>query len=80
MNFPVMKYLREVILRLLPVSILAFILPGFVYYMMEDGWIRFIVLLLTSMIGTGILVYVTALEDSERQTVITAIRKVFVLK
>ena len=80
MNFPVQKYLREVIFRLFPTSILSFILPGVVYFTMTEGWVRLVVLTFVSMIGTCLFIYMTALEQSERQMVHNAIQKVFKLK
>lgn len=80
MNFPTEKYFREVIFRLLPVSILSFFPPGIVYFTMEEGWVRLIVLNLVSMMGTSLFIYLTALEKSERQMLHAAIQKVFKLK
>ena len=72
--------MSEVIYRIIPVSILSFIPPSIVYFTMGDGWLRLVVLVLVSMIGTGLFIYVTALEQSERQMVHATFHKVLKLK
>lgn len=80
MNFPVQKYIREVVFRILPVSILSFIPPSIVFFTMEPSWLRLVLLILVSIISTGLFIYAIALEQSERQMVHTAFCKVLKLK
>lgn len=68
-NFPVIKYYKEVFGRIIPVSLLAFALPSIPYLYIESGIIRCFIVCLVSLLSTGMLVYAIGLTNGERRMV-----------
>lgn len=65
-NMPVTSFLNEVLIKVLVVTILAFIGPLVVLKFMDDYAIRFFVLGITSIICTSLTVFFVGLSSSER--------------
>lgn len=80
MNFPVMMFIKEVFIRIIPVSILSLFLPGLVYLLMDEGFVRVCVLTLVSLMSTTLCIYVCGLETSERALVYNTIRRIIKIK
>lgn len=75
LNFPVSKYYREVFLRIIPVSILSFIIPSIIFFSLESGLIRIIFLSFISALVTLFSIYVLGLEKTERILVTNKIKQ-----
>lgn len=60
------KYIVEVILKIVKISILCCILPGIIYFTMPEGWLRLCSIIITSFICTFIIIYYLGLECSEK--------------
>jgi O-antigen/teichoic acid export membrane protein len=66
-QLPVWKYIREVILVALIVTVLAVILLLFIQYHTNDDWIGFVQLSLLSVLITGIIIYFIGLSYNEKK-------------
>lgn len=69
LQFPPMLFYREVFKRIIPVSIVVFILPGMVFYNMESGFFRLVCVSLISLLSVLGTIYLIGLEPSEKQII-----------
>jgi len=69
LDFPLIMFFREVLCRILPVSLLSFILPGILYCVMEECLLRFLLVSATGVLSTFGCIYYWGLEYSEKQMV-----------
>lgn len=65
-GLPVMFYVKRVIIRVVPVSLLIVIVPFLLYFYMHEGLLRFIVIILLSIIWGLVLVYAIGMEKNEK--------------
>lgn len=73
LRFPVGLFMRDVMLRILVVSLPAFVAPMAVVYVMPSGFLRLCVTCVTSLLWVGGLVYVFGLTRSERSLIASKI-------
>lgn len=73
-NFPVAEFCKSVFGRIIPVTVLSFILPALVYFNMEESLLRTFVVIAVSCISTMFLVYSIGMTESERKKVIQMIK------
>ncbi len=66
LDFPISMFLREVILNIFIVTPIVLFLPILVYSQMNSGVIRFLTVLIISILSTLIGVYAIGLKKSER--------------
>lgn len=62
-------YIKDVIYRIIVVSILSFTIPVFLYIQIEEGWCRLIILGIFSVIVTVVSIYVIGLTSNEAQLI-----------
>lgn len=67
LNFPVMVFIREVMMRLFLVTPSAFLIPWFVTYYVEPSLVRLVIVCILSVISTCMCIYVLGLESVERK-------------
>lgn len=60
------RYVKEVLLRILFVSLFAMSFPMALCVCLEDGWFRFLSVGIVSVISSGVSIYVVGLGRSER--------------
>ena len=65
---------KSVFGRIIPVTVLSFILPALVYFNMEESLLRTILVIAVSCISTMFLVYSIGMTESERKKVIQMIK------
>ena len=75
LDFPVNKFLKEVILRLVLVTLVSSILPVILVLFMQTGWIRFIITLMVCVVSTVGTIYIMGLTSTERQLIIKVIKQ-----
>lgn len=68
-DFPVVKFYKEVFLKIIPVSILSFILPSIPHLYMGEGIVRSLIVILTSLLSTILIIYSIGLTNGERNMV-----------
>lgn len=74
-NFPVIKFLNECVLRCTIVTLIAFAIPGCLVYLLPQSTTRFVIVVLVSIIWTLICAYSIGLNNSERNAVNSVARK-----
>lgn len=74
LDFPVKGFLREVILKILIVTIAASILPFLIVYFMESSWIRLFISLLVCVVSSVAAVYVIGLTAGEKQMIVNTVK------
>ena len=72
-GFSIKRYLKNVCANVLLVSLTATIIPVSVYFQMQEGWERFIIVSLTCILSVGITVYLIGCTVSERQFILSRI-------
>lgn len=74
-NFPVVRFMKECVLRCTMVSIIAFILPGALVYLIPQSACRFFILVSLSILWTIFCAYFLGLNKNEKVTTKLLIRK-----
>ena len=70
------RYVREVLLRILFVSLLAMSFPIALCMCLEDGWYRFLLVGFVSVISSGMSIYVIGLGKNERDFFLKLFQKI----
>ena len=65
-SFPISMFIRQTVLPIFYVAILACIIPGILYYTMSESIIRLIVICFASLISTCGIIYSIGLDEGER--------------
>lgn len=71
-----LPFYKSVYCRVFPVGALMFVLPYTTYYMMSDGWLRFISVGIVSVLSSFLLIYFLGLDKNMRAFVINKIRTI----
>lgn len=74
-KMPVREYLKEVYLRILPVFLISFLVPLMLQHQMTEGWLRFVLSLVTTEIVILLSIMVAGLKLEERAMVMKFVRK-----
>ena len=72
-----LAFYKSVYCRVFPIGVLMFVLPYTTYYMMSDGWLRFISVGIVSVLSSSLLIYFLGLDKNMRAFVINKIRSIF---
>ena len=75
----VLSYLKEVVFRILPVALIAMIIPIIVKTSFHEGFIRLVITGFSSLIFVGITIYFVGLEKSEQVFLNRKIKQVFAI-
>lgn len=70
------RFVKEVVLEVLKVTLLAFVVPLAIYFMMDEGWCRLIAMTIASVTYTLFVIYRCGLSVNERIFVLSFINKV----
>ena len=73
-QFPVFRYLSEVVLRSMAVLALSFIIPYYLHTIIEGWFVRIVCVCLSSVLISGILAYFIALSKQERNMIVSSFR------
>lgn len=74
-NFPVKKFLVEIVLKCIIVTIIAFAIPGIITFWMAESYCRFFIVCFVSIVWTIICVYAFGLNQMEKKQVMSIIIK-----
>ena len=66
LQFPPMMFIREVIIKILYVTPLAAMIPFFISDLMDEGFVRLILVIATSSITTVLTIYYVGINHKER--------------
>lgn len=75
MDFPVILFLKKCVLRCLIVSVIAFILPTIIVYLIPQSIIRFFIVVPIAIVWTIVCEYYLGLELEEKKTAIAIAKK-----
>ena len=75
LDFPIMQFMKEVIFRIIPVTILAIIFPSLLYYFLMDTISRLILVLIMSTVSIMVSIYIIGLEVDEKAKIATKVRQ-----
>lgn len=78
-GFPPLMFIKEVFLRVVVVTISSIILPIIISLLLEEGFVRLLLMIIVIELSTISSIYVLGLDDSERGFIVNKI-KVFVNK
>ena len=67
------EYVTKVLSRILIVTVLSAILPCFLYFSMSPGWARFITVVATSMLSSGVCILYVGCSPEERVMLLSMI-------
>ena len=67
------EYVTKVLSRILIVTVLSAILPCFLYFSMSPGWARFITVVATSILSSGICILYVGCSPEERVMLLSMI-------
>lgn len=76
LEFPVLSFIQEILLRNLIVVLLSLTIPLFIRYNMSENLVRLIIIVSATMIWNSIVIYSIGLQKSEKAIVIKAINKI----
>ena len=76
-NFPVAEFYRSVFGRIVPVTILSFILPALVYFNMQETLLRTFIVVIVSGISTLYITYRIGMTQTERTKIIQMAKQKF---
>lgn len=65
-DFPIMRFMKEVLYRIIPVTVFAFIIPVLIFSSFPPSIYRFLLVGLASVCSTLSTIYLLGLEDSEK--------------
>lgn len=79
-NFPISRFIRDVVLRNTLIVLLAITLPFLLRNMLNENFLRLMIVVFVSLIWNASIIYIIGLSKSERKIVTTGILKVLKLK
>ena len=75
-GLPISLYFSKVLMRVIPVLITLPILPFGIYLIMEQSVVRLIILIITSVLWSGIILFYIGLEKKEKMFVIQRVKTI----
>ncbi len=71
LSISIPEFLKSIVLPLLEMTVISVILPLCVYFLMDEGWLRFITLLTASLVSTSLAILYVGCTQSERELLLT---------
>ncbi len=75
-NFPALLYFKQVIRLVILVAIMASIVPVLLHFFVDAGFVRFILVTLSSFISVALAVFFIGLSADEQNFIISKIRRI----
>lgn len=66
-DYSIKTYLRKVLIPFLETLLVSIIFPLFILYVMEEGFLRFVVVSIISLLSVGVTTFFVGLNKSERE-------------
>ena len=67
LDFPPMLFMKEVVVKILIVTPAVVLLPSLLYFYMDPGWLRLIVIVVVGTVSSGLGVYFLGLSKNEKE-------------
>lgn len=74
LNITYMDYIQYVFIRIIPVFVIALLVPLILYYNVDEGLFRLVLICLVTIVELPILVFVIGLNQSERVVILSFVR------
>ena len=79
-KLPIMMYVREVLFKVTPVMAISFTIPSILLFVIDEGLLRLVAVVLLSMTVTTVTTYLIGLNEGEKKYIIGLLEKIPVLK
>ena len=79
-KLPIMMYVREVLFKVTPVMAIGFAIPSILLFVIDEGLLRLVAVVLLSMTVTTVTTYLIGLNEGEKKYIIGLLEKIPVLK
>ena len=79
-KLPIMMYVREVLFKVTTVMAISFVIPSILLFVIDEGLLRFVAVVLLSMTVTTVTTYLIGLNEGEKKYIIGLLEKNPVLK
>ena len=79
-KLPIMMYVREVLFKVTPVMAISFAIPSILLFVIDEGLLRLVAVVLLSMTVTTVTTYLIGLNEGEKKYIIGLLEKIPVLK
>ena len=79
-KLPIMMYVREVLFKVTPVMAISFAIPSILLFVIDEGLLRLVAVVLLSMTVTTVTTYLIGLNEGEKKYIIGLLEKNPVLK
>ena len=79
-KLPIMMYVREVLFKVTPVMAISFVIPSILLFVIDEGLLRLVAVVLLSMTVTTVTTYLIGLNEGEKKYIIGLLEKIPVLK
>lgn len=76
MDFPVLRFMKESVLRCMVVTVIAFCLPGIIVYFMPQSILRFVIVVPVAIVWTLLCDYFIGLNNDEKKLAISLAKKI----
>ncbi len=76
LDFPIMMFIKDVVFKISTVTLVAIIAPIVIDYLMEESFLKLVVIVLISLISSSLCIYAIGLTKGERVTVSAQIKKI----
>jgi len=77
-EFDIYVFFREVLFICLAITIITSIIPIFLHLKMEEGWIRFVLVMITSILSVVLFSYIIAIDRKLKMKVKEMIKSIFI--
>jgi len=67
MQFPIRSFYNNVLLKITKITVLSLIFPMLIFYYLDKGWPRFIIVCIISIITSICAIYLLGITETERQ-------------
>lgn len=74
LNITIMDYIQYVFIRIIPVFVIALFVPLILYYNVDEGLLRLVLICLVTIVELPIMVFVIGLNQSERVVILSFVR------
>ena len=79
-KLPIMMYVREVLFKVTTVMAISFVIPSILLFVIDEGLLRLVAVVLLSMTVTTVTTYLIGLNEGEKKYIIGLLEKIPVLK
>ena len=79
-KLPIMMYVREVLFKVTLVMSISFAIPSILLFLLDEGLLRFVAVVILSMTVTSVTTYFIGLNEGEKKYILGLLEKIPVLK